>query len=161
MDPGLEIKEREAAKPSCPKAPEPRNGRRPIVNMILRWNEMERIIRARLDWGASIPALSKQWAIKNQVPTFQRGKRLMIENFARSTHTDIGLTYSYPLRLQHRKHFSVESFEITPTDSECDVILPFWWIAKHPPSKLYGPPENICFPCKNCTKEKPDEFRVE
>jgi hypothetical protein len=66
---------------------------------------------------------------------FQREKRLMIENFAGSTHADIGLTYSDPLRLQHRKHFSVESFEITPIDSECDVILPFWWIAKHPPSK--------------------------
>jgi hypothetical protein len=61
--------------------------------------------------------------------------------FHRSTHADIGLTYSYPLRLQHRKHFSVESFEITPTDSECDMILPFWWIAKHPPSKPYGPPK--------------------
>jgi hypothetical protein len=160
-DPGLEIKEREAAKPSCPKPPKPKNGRRPIVKMILRWNEKERIIRALLDWGASIPVLSKQWAIKNQVPTFQREKRLMIETFAGSTHADIGLTYSYPLRLQHRKHFSVESFEITPTDLECDVILPFWWIAKHPPSKPYGPPENIRFPCKNCTKEKADEFSVE
>jgi hypothetical protein len=58
-DPGLEIKEREAAKPSCPKPPEPKNRRRPIVKMILRWNEKERIIRAVLDWGACIPILSK------------------------------------------------------------------------------------------------------
>jgi hypothetical protein len=64
-DQGLEIKEGEAAKPSCPKPPEPKNGTRLIVNMILRWNEKERIIRAFLDWGASIPVLSKQWAIKN------------------------------------------------------------------------------------------------
>jgi hypothetical protein len=70
-DLGLEIKEREAGKPSCPKPPEPKNGRRPIVKMILRWNETERIIRALLDWGASITVLSKQWAIKNQAPTFQ------------------------------------------------------------------------------------------
>jgi hypothetical protein len=41
------------------------------------------------------------------------------------------------------------------------VILPFWWIAKHPPSKLYGPPENIRFTCKHCTTEKADEFNVE
>jgi hypothetical protein len=59
-DLGLEIKEGEAAKPSYPKPPEPKNGRRPIVKMILRWNEKERIIRALLDWGASIPLLSKQ-----------------------------------------------------------------------------------------------------
>jgi hypothetical protein len=84
----------------------------------------------------------------------------MIENFTRSTYADIGLTYSNPLRLQHRKHYSVESFEISPTDLECDVILPFWWIAKHPPSKPYGPLENIRFPRKNCTKEKAAEFSV-
>jgi hypothetical protein len=48
MDPGLEIKEREAAKPSCPQHPEPKNGRRPTVKMILRWNEKERIVRALL-----------------------------------------------------------------------------------------------------------------
>jgi hypothetical protein len=72
MDLGLEIKEREAAKPSCPKVPEPKNTRRLIVKMILRWNEKERIIRALLDWGAFIHGLDKQWAIKNQVPVFQR-----------------------------------------------------------------------------------------
>jgi hypothetical protein len=41
------------------------------------------------------------------------------------------------------------------------MILPFWWIAKHPPFKPYGRPKNIRFPCKNCTKEKADEFSVE
>jgi hypothetical protein len=85
----------------------------------------------------------------------------MIENFARSTQPDIGLMDSYPPRLQHRKNFSVKSFEITPTDSECEVILPFWWITQNPPSKPYGHPENIRVPCKNCTKEKANEFSVE
>jgi hypothetical protein len=116
-DPGSEIKEREAAKPSCPKPPEPKNGRRPIVKMILQWNEKERIKRAILDWGVSIPVLSKQWALKNQVPIFQREKRRIIENFAGITHADIRLTYSYPLRLQHRKHFLVES---------CEIIIKTW-----------------------------------
>jgi hypothetical protein len=41
------------------------------------------------------------------------------------------------------------------------MILSFWWIAKHPPSKPYGPPKNISLSCKNCTKEKADEFYVE
>jgi hypothetical protein len=48
-DTGLEIREREAAKRSCPKPPEPKNGRRPILKMILRWNKKERIVRALLD----------------------------------------------------------------------------------------------------------------
>jgi hypothetical protein len=41
------------------------------------------------------------------------------------------------------------------------VILPFWWIAKHPPSKPYGPLDIICFPCRKCTKDQADEFSVE
>jgi hypothetical protein len=41
------------------------------------------------------------------------------------------------------------------------VILPFWWIAKHSPSKPLVPPENKRFRCKNCTKEKANEFSVE
>jgi hypothetical protein len=41
------------------------------------------------------------------------------------------------------------------------VILTFWCIAKHPPTKPYGPPETIRFRWKNCTKEKVDEFSVE
>jgi hypothetical protein len=41
------------------------------------------------------------------------------------------------------------------------VIQRFWWIAKQPPSKPYGPPENIRFSCKKCTKENADQFSVE
>jgi hypothetical protein len=85
----------------------------------------------------------------------------MIENFASCTYADIGLMDFYPLRLQNRKDFSVESFDITQTDSECDVILPLWWIASHPPSKPSRPPSNIHFLCKNCTKETADEFSIE
>jgi hypothetical protein len=69
-------------------------------------------------------------------------------------------TYTHPMRLQHQKHFLVESFYITPMEPECDVILPFWWLAKHPPSKPYRLRENIRFPCPNCTKEKVDKFSL-
>jgi hypothetical protein len=85
----------------------------------------------------------------------------MIENFTRSTHPDIGLTYSYPVQDQQSKDFSVESFEITLTDSQCEVILPLWCIAKHSFSKQYGSPENIRFLSKNRTKEKADGFSTE
>jgi hypothetical protein len=143
------------------KPPESQIGTRPIVNMILRWNNKERLCRVLLDWGASILVLNVTWATRNKVPTFEREKRLQIESFTGKTETDIGKTYTYPMRLQHRKHFSVESFYITPMKPECDVILPFWWIAKHPPSKPYRLPKNIRFPCKNCTKEKADKFSLE
>jgi hypothetical protein len=67
--------------------------------MILGWNEKEGITPALLDRDASILILSKQWTKKFQVPTFQREKRLMIENFARSRYAYIGIMYSYRLGL--------------------------------------------------------------
>jgi hypothetical protein len=151
-DPGS--KDEMATKPSCIKPPEPKIGRRPIVKMILRWNNKERLVRALLDWGATLPLLSKEWAIKINVLTYKCDRQLIIENFSGKAEPEIGKAYSYPLRLQHRKQYSVESFEISPMDSEYDVILPFWWIAKHPPSKTYGPPEHIRSRCKNYTKKK-------
>jgi hypothetical protein len=45
--------------------------------------------------------------------------------------------------------------------SEYDITLPFCWIAKHPLSRLYGPPDDIRFYCKNCTKEIMVEFSIE
>jgi hypothetical protein len=49
----------------------------------------------------------------------------MIENFTGSPPADINLMYYDLLRLQYRKHFCVESFEITAIGLERYVILPF------------------------------------
>jgi len=38
-----------------------------------------------------------------------------------------------PLLVQHRKHYTKESFQISPMDPEVDIFLPFSWIMKHPP----------------------------
>ena len=37
------------------------------------------------------------------------------------------------LRLQHRKHFSEETFEVTPMEAGIDIFLPFSWIEQHLP----------------------------
>jgi hypothetical protein len=59
-------------------------------------------------------------------------------------------------------HFSVECLEIWPTYSECDAILPFWWIAKHAPSNLLSDPENMRFvQCNNCTEAISNEFSLQ
>jgi hypothetical protein len=72
---------------------------------------------------------------------------------------EIGLAYTYPVRLQYRKPFSVESFEIGPTDNECDASLPFWWIVKLPLSNLLSNPYNIRFVhCQNYTKSSSNDF---
>jgi hypothetical protein len=57
---------------------------------------------------------------------FQRIEPLKVENFSGEVQSNIGRSYTYPLRLQYRNYYSVESFEIGPTDQVCDAILPYW-----------------------------------
>jgi hypothetical protein len=130
--------------------------------MILKNNEKESVIRVLLDCGATIPILNKKWALRNNILTFKRTEPKVVENIADKIKPEIRLAYTYPVRLQYQKHFSVESFEIGPTDNECDGILPFWWIVKHPQSNLPSNPENIRFvQCQNCTEASLNEFSLQ
>jgi hypothetical protein len=122
--------------------------------MILPWNNKERLCRVLLDWGSSIPVLNVTWATRNKVPTIEREKPLQIESLTGKTETDTGKTYTYPMRLQHRKHFLVESFYITPLEPDGDVILPFWWIAKHPSQSPMDCLRISGFPVKIVRKRK-------
>jgi len=42
-----------------------------------------------------------------------------------------GQSYTGIMRLQHRKHFSEKTFEVTPMEAAIDVFLPFSWIEQH------------------------------
>jgi hypothetical protein len=49
-----------------------------------------------------------------------------------------------------------------PLESEKDIILPYWWIAKYQPNRLWGKLEEITLDSKfckyNCTKAAVQEF---
>jgi hypothetical protein len=49
---------------------------------------------------------------KKNIPTFERTLHKVVENVAGKIQPEIGLAYTYPVRLQHLQHVSVESFEI-------------------------------------------------
>jgi hypothetical protein len=83
----------------------------------------------------------------------ERAEPKIVENFVGKIEPEIGLAYTYPVRLQQRNHFSVESFEIGPTDSECDPILLFWRIPKHALWNLLRNPEDIRFVQHNNSTE--------
>jgi hypothetical protein len=38
-------------------------------------------------------------------------------------------------------------------DSDCDIILPYWWIAKHQPCNIYAEWGNILFTTPECTEK--------
>jgi hypothetical protein len=63
--------------------------------------------------------------------------------------------------LQHRKHFTRETFEVSPMEPGVDIFLPFWWIAKHQPQGAWDSTElRFSSPhCLNrCTKATAMEF---
>jgi hypothetical protein len=90
-----------AAKPSCPKPPEPTSGGREVIKMILKNNEKESVIRVLLDCGGSNSILNKKWALRNNIQKFERTYPKVVENFACKIEPEIGLAYNYPVRLQH------------------------------------------------------------
>jgi len=52
-----------------------------------------------------------------------------MENIMGQAVNGAGNFYTEKLTLQQRKHFSKESFEVTPMEPGIDTFLPFWWIA--------------------------------
>jgi len=89
----------------------------------------------------------------------KRDVKKSIENFAGEEVPGAGEYYTSPLQLQHKKHFVSESFEVAPTSHDFDIILPFWWILKHPPkgftdAKDWPELQFSSEGCRNCTKEQ-------
>jgi hypothetical protein len=60
------------------------------MNMILRWNNKDRLCGIILDSGASIPVLKITWVRRNSVPIFERQQPQQIKLFTGKTETDIG-----------------------------------------------------------------------
>jgi len=101
--------------------------------MLLHIGQQKHPIQVLLDTGCSVPLVSTKTAQKLQLPMLKHSPTIHIENYMAQTVENAGIFYMKPLLLQHRHHFSKETFEVTPMEPEIDVFLSFWWISKHPP----------------------------
>src|SRR6266576_3596405 len=106
--------------------PLPKAGRVPIVEMILHWDNNQAVIRTLLDTGSTIPLLSTTWAELLPVPVAGRSEAQRVNDFAGEAVDGAGKYYTFPMTLQCRKHYSIESFEIAPLAGEYDAILMYW-----------------------------------
>jgi hypothetical protein len=97
--------------------------------------------------------LDKDFVHKYKIPTIRRDTPLKIHNFNNEVVTGAGEFFTVPFILQHKKHFAAESFEVAPLDSDCDVILPYWWMAKHQPCNMWAERGNISFTTPRCTEK--------
>jgi hypothetical protein len=101
--------------------------------MIIHWAKNQHQVRVLLDTGCSVPLISQELAEKLQLPLLKHEHAFAMENYTGQAVEGAGQFYTRPMFLQHRKHFTRESFEVSPMEKEVDIFLPFWWIAKHPP----------------------------
>jgi hypothetical protein len=89
--------------------------------------------------------LDKNFVLTYNIPMIKRDTPVQIHNFTNEVVPRVGECFMVPFILQHKKHFAPESFEVTPLDSNCDVILPYWCMAKHQLCNMWAERGNIAF----------------
>jgi len=104
---------------------EPHCGKRPIVRMILQWVNQERWVKVLLITGCSVLLISKRLVHSQNIPRKQREKPAPLQNCSGEEVQGSGEEVTNTLTLQHRRHFSRETFEVTPMEAEVDIFLPF------------------------------------
>jgi len=136
---------------------------RPVILMLLHWQGKSHPVRVLLDTGCSINLINQQTVERLQHPKRPQKNPRSIENFTGETVENAGKYQTEPLQLQHRKHFTMEKFEVSPMEKGVDIFLPFRWIERHPPQGAWTQDE-IRFnsaPClEACTKYENNDFSL-
>jgi len=96
--------------------------------MILHWNEGQHPVKALLDAGYSVALINQRTIERLGIQTKTNKNPRTIENFTGEVVEGAGQSYTGIMRRQHRKHFSKETFKVTPMDATIDIFLPFSWI---------------------------------
>ena len=148
------------------KNPLPKNGDRPVIKMTLDWELGKKgNVRALLDTGSTVPLLSLSRAREWGVPMLARNEPVAIRGFDNTIVTEAGIYFTVPITINQGNHYTAEVFECTPLDANVDIILPWWWMAKHKPNELFGKIEDIRFESefckKHCTHKKAKEFDID
>jgi hypothetical protein len=116
------------------------------------------------DTSAAIPIISSKFITECNLPMITRDVSLRINGADGRPLSGAGEAFMHSLLLQHKRHYKRETFEIMPLESETDIILPCWWMAKHQPNRFWGKPEEITLDsefCKQyCTKAAAQEFSL-
>ena len=131
--------------------------------MLLHQGNHQHRIRALLDTGCSIALISQRTLERLGLEQMPHPEPVRIENYTGEAVPGAGQYYTKPLRLQHRKHYMMESFEISPMDIDIDIFLPFLWVTEHPPLGAWTSEEvrfNSTRCLEQCTKYETKEFSL-
>jgi hypothetical protein len=108
------------------------------------------------DTGAAIPLISSKFIAEHNLPIITYDISLRINGANGYLLSGVGEAFIHSLLLHYKQYYMRETFEVMPLESEIDIILPYWWMAKHQPNRFWGKPEEIILDSKfckyNCTR---------
>jgi hypothetical protein len=116
------------------------------------------------DTGAAIPIISSKCIAEYNLPMITHDRPLRINGADGCLLSGAREAFTHSLLLQYKQHYMRETFEIMPLESEIDIILPYWWMAKHQPNTFWGKPQEITLDsefCRyNCTRVAAQELSL-
>jgi hypothetical protein len=141
----------------------PLSGNRPVITMGIHGADTPRQVRVLLDTGCSVPLINQELCGLMKIALLRHEEKISLRNFAGEIVAGAGQFYTRPLLLQHRGHWTRETFEVAPLEPGVDLFLPFWWIERHPPQGAWNSPEfrfsgPTCL--RNCTRTTASEFSL-
>jgi hypothetical protein len=108
------------------------------------------------DTSVAIPIISSKFMAEHNLPMITHNIPLRINRVDGYLLSGVGEAFIHSLLLWYKQHYMRETFEVMPLESETDIILPCWWMAKHQPNRFWGKPKEITLDsefCKhNCTR---------
>jgi len=120
-------------------------------------------VKVLLDTGCSVALINQETTERCQIARQKREQAHRIENYTGERVKGAGQYYTEPLLLQHRKHFTLERFEVSPMEPGIDIFLPFEWITKHPPQGAWTNDEirfNSHQCLEQCTRFEKQDFSL-
>jgi len=129
--------------------------------MLLHHGEETHQVRTLLDTGCSVALISTDTVERLRITKKEHKQQRAMETYMGEKVKGAGQYYTAPMLLQHRKHYSVGKFEISPMDSEVDIFLPFSWIVVHPPQGTWTNQEirfNSTTCLAKCTRFETNKF---
>jgi len=131
--------------------------------MLLHLDGRKHQIQVLLDTGCSVALLNNHTVEKLDITKKEHRRAHTIESYMGESVKGAGQYYTDPILLQHRRHYSKGTFEISPMETGIDAFLPFEWITAHPPQEAWTNEEvrfNSAECIRKCTRYETNSFSL-
>jgi hypothetical protein len=83
------------------------------------------------DTGVAIPIISSRFITEYNLLMITYNRLLRINGVDSCLLSGVGEAFTHSLLLWYKQYYTGETFEVMPLESDTDIILPYWWMAKY------------------------------